>query len=55
LLWAGFIACGAVALFALTVLAIGDTEPGLFLFSLSCVGLLNYRYEVSLSDRTPPS
>jgi hypothetical protein len=53
LLWFGFIASGAVAVFGLTVLAIGHVEPGLFLFLLSCVGLLNYRYEVSLNARTP--
>jgi hypothetical protein len=55
LLWLGFIACGGVALFGLTVLALGYTEPGLFLFLLSSVGILNYRYEVSLNERTPPS
>jgi hypothetical protein len=55
LLWFGFIASGAVALFALGVLAVGDIQPGLFLFLLSCVGLFNYRYQVSLGERTPPS
>jgi hypothetical protein len=55
LLWIGFIACGAVAVFGLTVLAIGHTGPGLFLFLVSCVGIFTYRYDVSLSERTPPS
>jgi hypothetical protein len=55
LLWLGFIASGAGALFGLTVVAIGHIQPGLFLFLLSCVGILNYRYEVSLSERKPPS
>jgi hypothetical protein len=53
LLWFGFAASGAVALFGLGVLAVGHVQPGLFLFLLSCVGLFNYRYQVSLSGKEP--
>jgi hypothetical protein len=55
LLWFGFLACGVGAVLGLVALSLGHIGPGLFLFLAACIGILNYRYDVSLSERTPPS